>query len=129
MRIARRIRPDCEDNFVGGNFLMLAGTRRLQADRMVVDKARMCRMQINSVPQQLMADNIHFRPDDVIRPMQQVRHNDLLFYGIGCAIYVALAVSRQIKRGFAQGFARDRPLSDTDTADNGTGFRDPDALA
>ena len=124
MLVTSCIGPYSQHNLIRGNFLMLACTRHIEPDCMIVQKAGMGRMQIDPVPQQLVTDNVHFRPDHIVRPVEKIAHSDFLFNRIRGTIDVSFSIAGQIEGGFAERLTRNGSLRDTNAADNGTRFHD-----
>jgi hypothetical protein len=69
------------------------------------------------VSQELVADDVHLALDDLVRPLSEILHRDLLFHAVAVAVRRPLAHSGQVDDRLAQRLRGDRPPVDGDSSE------------
>src|SRR5712692_5747473 len=83
----------------------------------------------NKVPAKLGFDDFHFSGHDRLRPEDQVRHQDAVFYNVTTPVKRALAEAAEVEDRFAQHFAGNGAGMHADSANGPLAVDDRDFLA
>jgi len=113
----------------GGDFSLQTARFVFEVKDMGIDEARACGHEINTVAQELVAQDVYFVTHDRIDPHQQILEGDFFLDAIRIAVDGVLAIAGEIHDGFAHRLARNGTDIDADAAEQRLALDHEDAFA